>query len=114
MKVTNFKSVVWSAVLMAALLAAPVVAAAQDAEASPVTCKDGTTSKGGRGACSGHGGVDKSAGATSSASSACRAGRRSFHGCDDFRLQCGRRTGDLQGRHDLRRGARVPAAVTAA
>src|SRR5258708_33369702 len=27
-----------------------------------VTCKDGTTSKGGRGACRGHKGVDKSAG----------------------------------------------------
>ena len=33
------------------------------AETSPstVTCKDGTTSNGGRGACRGHGGVDKSA-----------------------------------------------------
>jgi len=30
-------------------------------EAAEVTCKDGTTSKGGKGACSGHGGVDKSA-----------------------------------------------------
>jgi hypothetical protein len=30
-------------------------------EAAEVTCKDGTTSKGGKGACSGHGGVDKTA-----------------------------------------------------
>src|SRR5262249_15459415 len=31
------------------------------AETAEVTCKDGTTSHGGKGACSGHGGVDKSA-----------------------------------------------------
>jgi len=31
------------------------------AETAPtVTCKDGTTSKGGRGACRGHGGIDRS------------------------------------------------------
>jgi hypothetical protein len=30
-----------------------------------VTCNDGTSSKGGRGACSGHGGINKSAGTTS-------------------------------------------------
>jgi hypothetical protein len=32
-----------------------------------VTCKDGTTSKGGRGACHGHGGVDKSKAASETA-----------------------------------------------
>ena len=34
------------------------------ATAASVICKDGTTSKGGKGACSGHGGVDKSASAS--------------------------------------------------
>ena len=48
-------------------------------EATEVTCKDGTTSKAGKGACSGHGGVDKSAsasksGATSSSASAATGG----------------------------------------
>jgi hypothetical protein len=38
-------------------------------EAAEVTCKDGTTSKGGKGACSGHGGVDKSAAKATSESS---------------------------------------------
>jgi hypothetical protein len=37
-----------------------------------VTCKDGTTSKGGRGACSGHGGVNK--GAATAAAGATAAG----------------------------------------
>ncbi|MGO9829742.1 MAG: DUF3761 domain-containing protein [Myxococcaceae bacterium] len=46
--------------------AAPAAAPAA-AEAASVTCKDGTTSKGGKGACSGHGGIDKSAGSTAKA-----------------------------------------------
>lgn len=36
---------------------------ARTAAATTVTCKDGTTATGGRGACHGHGGVDKTAGA---------------------------------------------------
>jgi hypothetical protein len=48
------------AALAALLLAVPALARAADAPAT-VVCKDGTTSKGGKGACSGHGGVDKSA-----------------------------------------------------
>src|SRR5262249_22964376 len=42
------------------------------ATAATVTCKDGTTGPGGRGACRGHGGIDKSAssGSTTSAPSA--------------------------------------------
>ena len=46
-------------VLVALAFVVPRVANA--AEAAEVTCKDGTKSKGGKGACSGHGGVDKSA-----------------------------------------------------
>jgi hypothetical protein len=52
----------FSALLLAAAIAAwPVVGTTADAS-SPVQCKDGTSSpKGGRGACSGHGGIDKAA-----------------------------------------------------
>ena len=56
-----------AAVLAAAVLAAPVVSPAQDASSGPVVCNDGSTSPhGGRGACSGHGGINKSASASSS------------------------------------------------
>jgi hypothetical protein len=63
----------------AALAAVPAVSLAQAAttpaasssSSGPVTCKDGTTSAhGGRGACSGHGGIDKSATAASAAAPA--------------------------------------------
>ena len=41
-------------------LMAGSMAAHADAASGPVTCKDGSTSaSSGRGACSGHGGVDK-------------------------------------------------------
>ena len=53
-------------VLGATLVAWPIVGTTADASA-PVTCKDGTTSPhGGRGACSGHGGIDKAATAKAS------------------------------------------------
>jgi len=52
----------------AASAAAPTAAAAAE-----VTCKDGTTSHGGKGACSGHGGVDKSASAAKSSTKASTA-----------------------------------------
>jgi hypothetical protein len=41
------------------LWSAPALTRAEDA--TTVVCKDGATSKGGKGACSGHGGVDKAA-----------------------------------------------------
>jgi len=41
------------------MLAVVFLCATAVAEAPMVTCKDGSTSKGGRGACRGHGGVDK-------------------------------------------------------
>ena len=58
-----------------ALGAAPAVSVAQTTaaapDATPVKCKDGSTSPhGGRGACRGHGGIDKSASAGSTASAA--------------------------------------------
>lgn len=61
------------ALLVAAAIAAwPIAGTAADTS-SPVQCKDGTTSPhGGRGACSGHGGIDRKA--TAAASSASGAG----------------------------------------
>jgi hypothetical protein len=47
------------------LLCAPAWAEASSSTAT-VTCKDGTTSNGGRGACHGHGGVDKTKAANAS------------------------------------------------
>jgi len=44
-----------------ALFLAPVAVEAKAKKDTTVTCKDGTTDKAGRGACSGHGGVDKAA-----------------------------------------------------
>jgi len=64
MKLARLKGLM-GGVLLGALLGVPAPALAQadgTAAATPITCKDGTTSPhGGRGACSGHGGIDKSA-----------------------------------------------------
>jgi hypothetical protein len=71
MRRTNLKGLT-AGVLLAALLGAPVLSLAQagdTAAASAVVCKDGSTSPHGwRGACSGHGGIDKSATAAAGAS----------------------------------------------
>lgn len=45
--------------LLVTLLGSPF--ALHAADPAPVTCKDGTPSKGGQGACSGHGGIDRDA-----------------------------------------------------
>ncbi len=68
MNLTNSRSLVLGMALAAALLTAPLVIA-QDASSTTVTCNDGSASKGGRGACSGHGGVNKSVPATTTSSS---------------------------------------------
>lgn len=47
--------------ILSALTLFLLPAAAQAKAAPEVVCKDGTSDKGGRGACSGHGGVDKAA-----------------------------------------------------
>jgi len=50
------------ALICALAVSFPMLGNAADAASTPVTCKDGTTSPhGGRGACSGHGGIDKAA-----------------------------------------------------
>jgi hypothetical protein len=50
--------VMGAACIVGAIVFAPAVGRAQStATASMVTCKDGTTSKGGQGACSHHGGI---------------------------------------------------------
>src|SRR5579862_866993 len=66
MSVRNLSGLICGALLIAALGTAPGLSGAQStaaaASSGPVTCKDGTTSPhGGRGACSGHGGINKSA-----------------------------------------------------
>jgi hypothetical protein len=61
MRMRKCASLVFGVLASAALLMLPGTSALADAS-SPVTCKDGTTSPhGGRGACSGHGGIDKAA-----------------------------------------------------
>jgi len=69
MKVRKYAS--WMCGLAsAALLILPGANAFADTS-SPVTCKDGTTSPhGGRGSCSGHGGIDKAATAAAAATPA--------------------------------------------
>lgn len=71
MNLRRLNSFICCALCAAALGTAPAVTLAQAtttaaAASTPVKCKDGTTSPhGGRGACSGHGGIDKSASAGS-------------------------------------------------
>ena len=68
MRLRNRVSWVWGVLACTALVAGPAAWAADTA--SPVTCKDGTSSPhGGRGACSGHGGIDKAATAAAKGSS---------------------------------------------
>jgi hypothetical protein len=72
MRIRDCVSQACGLLLCAALLAMPAMSGAADAS-TPVTCKDGTTSPhGGRGACSGHGGIDKAA--TKAASQGAAAG----------------------------------------
>ncbi|HEY1873267.1 MAG TPA: hypothetical protein VGG67_02575, partial [Steroidobacteraceae bacterium] len=67
---TRLNGLTLSVMFAAALLAAPAVSFAQSSSSAPVVCNDGTTSPhGGRGACSGHGGVNKSASASASSTS---------------------------------------------
>jgi hypothetical protein len=66
MRIRHYASLVCGTLAAAALLGLPGAIAFADttttAAATPVTCKDGTTSPhGGRGSCSGHGGIDKAA-----------------------------------------------------
>ena len=61
MRMRKCASLVFGVLASAALLMLPGTSALADTS-SQVTCKDGTTSPhGGRGACSGHGGIDKAA-----------------------------------------------------
>ena len=72
MRMRNYASLIFGVLASTALLMLPSTSAFADTS-SPVTCKDGTTSPhGGRGACSGHGGIDKAA--TAAAASGGAAG----------------------------------------
>ena len=74
MNVAKLNTWLCGALWVGAMMIAPAVSTAQDSGASPVVCKDGTTAAhGGRGACSGHGGVNKSAAAGSGAAPALAA-----------------------------------------
>jgi len=57
-------------IVAAALLIVPALTFAATADKPTVTCKDGTTGPGGRGACHGHGGIDKSAGSAAAPAAA--------------------------------------------
>ena len=71
MNIARLKAVMYGAIWVAAMMAAPAVSTAQDSSAKPVACKDGTTAAhGGRGACSRHGGVKKSGSAGGGAAAA--------------------------------------------
>lgn len=75
MRLTRLNTLICGALCALALGAAPSMSVAQTttaaADATPVKCKDGSTSPhGGRGACRGHGGIDKSASTGSTAGSA--------------------------------------------
>jgi len=65
--------IVQRGLLISVLVVAASVVAASAADKPTVTCKDGTTATGGRGACRGHGGVDKSKSATQAAPAAAPA-----------------------------------------
>ncbi len=76
MKLRNSSALMYSA-LLASVLAFPLLVSAADATdaAAPVLCKDGTTAThSGKGACSHHGGVNKSGTASSSSSSSGSSG----------------------------------------
>src|SRR5882672_1403811 len=71
MNIARLKAVMYCAIWVAAMMAAPAVSTAQDSSAKPVACKDGpTAAHGGRGACSRHGGVNKSGSAGGGAAAA--------------------------------------------
>jgi hypothetical protein len=79
MKLRSSSALIYSA-LLASVLAFPLLGSAADTatsatDATPVLCKDGTTAThSGKGACSHHGGVNKSATASASSSSSGSAG----------------------------------------
>jgi hypothetical protein len=79
MRIRNYASCIWGAFAAAALLGASMNASADST--TPVTCKDGSTSPhGGRGSCSGHGGIDKAATAAAAGGSAATSSGSSSSG----------------------------------
>jgi len=66
-------NVVQRGMLISVLVVSASVVVAAAADKPTVTCKDGTTATGGRGACRGHGGVDKSKSAPQAAPAAAPA-----------------------------------------
>jgi hypothetical protein len=67
MKIRNSSALIYGA-LLASVLALPLASSAADTATAPVLCKDGTTATHtGRGACSHHGGVNKTGSASTAA-----------------------------------------------
>ena len=80
MTIRNYASFVCGTLAAAALLGLPGANAFADTS-TQVTCKDGSTSPhGGRGACSGHGGIDKAATAAAAGGTAGGGGAASSSG----------------------------------
>lgn len=76
-------------VLLSALLIQPLFVHAEDA-APTVTCMDGASSKGGKGACSGHGGINKAA-PPAGATARCKDG--SYYTQKEHKGACGKHGG---------------------
>jgi hypothetical protein len=77
-------------VLVSLTLVLAVPLAAHAADAATVTCKDGASSKGGKGACSGHGGIDKNA-PPAGATARCKDG--SYYLQKEHKGACGKHGG---------------------
>ncbi len=78
-------------VLLSALFSFSLVVHAADP--ATVTCKDGTPSKGGQGACSGHGGIDRDA-PPAGATARCNDG--TYYTLKERRGACGKHGGVAQ------------------
>ena len=98
MSIKSLPALLVSVSLLALPLAQPVYAADND---HTVTCKDGTTSKGGKGACSHHGGVEKG-GASASAhdqQNTTTSGKTPTAKCKDGTMSYGKEHNDACGQH---------------
>lgn len=78
-------------ILLAALLV-PVCAAHADTPAT-VTCMDGAASKGGKGACSGHGGINKTAAPAVPAGATARCKDGSYYLLKEHKGACAKHGG---------------------
>ena len=100
--------------ILAVLVAVPLLAVAASAQSATTVCKDGTTSTAtGRGACTGHGGVDKNA--AKKAAAAAKAERKATTKAPAAMVTCGDGTSSKAGRGACARhgGVKVAGAAPA-